>query len=362
MSYVTIYEEYKHKFFQLPKVFYTSDRYRKMSNNSKVAWSVLRDRSSLSRKNNWFDKETGRIYFIFTNEDLMELLNIGSKATLSSIKKELEEAKLIESQRLGFNRPNKMYLLNPIVSEEDIIRIDELEGYVYEENKKKVDSKTLDNQGRTHTVLPEQLQNNGNSETLGGQGRTLSGRPKSELQDVQKVYSNNTEYSNTDLKELDTIDTEDTKINRFQSPAFQTENSKENLKNQYMEKAFFENHEVIPEQLAHILHVFSENPKEAKGFYNLILMAKNAVAVENNYLIWFENEPELVYEVVNAFSRAVRKIEKERNVSNRNGYIYKSIYQTLNRIIGERVWENSESPDQNSLHSYRWIENDEDDS
>lgn len=358
MRYVTIYEEYRHKFLQLPWVFFTNDRYLKMSNNAKVVWSLLRDRSSLSRDNKWFDKDTGRIYFIFKNKDLMKLTNVKSEATLIRIKKELTELNLIEEVRIGMNKPNKMYLLYPEIDDKDILKINSLEEYRHdpiEQEKTFENSKPLNSNGTLKNEVP-------NNESLGGQGTLKNEAPKIKVPELQKLKPNNTEYNNTELKELDTIDTEDTKNNRFHSLACQAGSSKENLKNQYMEKAFFENHEVIPEQLAHILHVFSENPEEAKRYYNLILMAKNAVAVENNYLIWFENEPELVYEVVNAFSRAIRKIEKERNVANRNGYIYKSIYQTLDRIIGERVWENSDIPAQNSLHSYKWIENEEDDS
>ncbi|ARB39712.1 replication initiator protein A [Mammaliicoccus sciuri] len=63
---------------------------------------------SLSIKNNWID-QNGDIYFIFTNENLQEVLG-KSKNTITKIKKELEEVGLLEQVKTGFNRPNKLYL------------------------------------------------------------------------------------------------------------------------------------------------------------------------------------------------------------------------------------------------------------
>nr|WP_256278013.1 replication initiator protein A [Staphylococcus sp. HMSC065E08] len=59
-------------------------------------------------KNNWID-QNGDIYFIFTNENLQEVLD-KSKNTITKIKKELQEVGLLEQVKTGFNRPNKLYL------------------------------------------------------------------------------------------------------------------------------------------------------------------------------------------------------------------------------------------------------------
>ncbi|MCG4934244.1 replication initiator protein A, partial [Dorea formicigenerans] len=61
-----------------------------------------------SIKNNWID-QNGDIYFIFTNENLQEVLD-KSKNTITKIKKELQEVGLLEQVKTGFNRPNKLYL------------------------------------------------------------------------------------------------------------------------------------------------------------------------------------------------------------------------------------------------------------
>jgi len=53
----------------------------------------LRDRLELSLQNDWVDSEEN-IYFIYTNGNLMEILNLG-KNKVVKIKKELESVKLL---------------------------------------------------------------------------------------------------------------------------------------------------------------------------------------------------------------------------------------------------------------------------
>ena len=41
-------EQYQERFYQLPKVFFTNEIYKKLSLEAKVAYSILRDRLELS--------------------------------------------------------------------------------------------------------------------------------------------------------------------------------------------------------------------------------------------------------------------------------------------------------------------------
>jgi len=68
------------------------------------------DRMGLSRKNDWFD-QSGRIYIIFTIEEIMEYLNCGNNKSCKLLK-ELEKIGLIESKRQGMGRPNLIYVKN----------------------------------------------------------------------------------------------------------------------------------------------------------------------------------------------------------------------------------------------------------
>nr|WP_259341299.1 replication initiator protein A [Staphylococcus simulans] len=79
-------EQYKERFYQLPKVFFTNSTYKKLSNDAKIAYAILRDRLELSIMNDWVDEENA-IYFIYTNENLMSILNLG-KNKIVKIKKE----------------------------------------------------------------------------------------------------------------------------------------------------------------------------------------------------------------------------------------------------------------------------------
>ncbi|MCB8305196.1 replication initiator protein A [Staphylococcus aureus] len=81
-------ENYKERFYQIPKVFFTSENYKNLTNDMKIAYAILRDRLNLSIKNNWVD-EDGNIYFVYSNEKLMEILNC-KKEKLTKIKKGLE--------------------------------------------------------------------------------------------------------------------------------------------------------------------------------------------------------------------------------------------------------------------------------
>ena len=95
-------------FFRLPKSLFLDDFYKDMKLESKVAYSILRDRLELSIKNNWLDEEDN-IYLIYTVEKLSVFLGCGRDKTMR-IKKELKKFELLEEERQGLNHPNRLYL------------------------------------------------------------------------------------------------------------------------------------------------------------------------------------------------------------------------------------------------------------
>lgn len=121
-------ENYKERFYQIPKVFFTSENYKNLTNDMKIAYAILRDRLNLSIKNNWVD-EDGNIYFVYSSEKLMEILNC-KKEKLTKIKKGLENDGLLIQKRRGLNKPNILYLMKPIVTERDIYKIEKEENDV----------------------------------------------------------------------------------------------------------------------------------------------------------------------------------------------------------------------------------------
>lgn len=113
-----VQEEVAERFYRLPKVFFTSERYKKLSNDAKIAFAILQDRLELSIRNRWFDEE-GNIYFLYGNQELGEFLNC-SKPTVIKIKKELHAADLLEEKRMGLSQSNRLYLLKPVADPSDI--------------------------------------------------------------------------------------------------------------------------------------------------------------------------------------------------------------------------------------------------
>ena len=142
-------DQYRERFYQLPKVFFTNPNYKKLSNDAKIAYAILRDRLDLSIKNKWIDEQNA-IYFIYTNENLMSILGLG-KNKIIKIKKELESVDLLEQKRQGLNKPNLLYLKKPNVTDEDIYKIHESENSdkdsndteVYKTNFQKFTKQTL---------------------------------------------------------------------------------------------------------------------------------------------------------------------------------------------------------------------------
>ena len=68
------------------------------------------DRAGLSNKNGWRDDE-GRVFIIFTIEEIMEALNKSNK-TAVKILNELEDIGLIEKKRQGLGKPNLLYVMD----------------------------------------------------------------------------------------------------------------------------------------------------------------------------------------------------------------------------------------------------------
>ena len=98
-------------FYRIPKVLFQEPRFQSLSTDAKTLYGILLDRMSLSLKNNWLD-ERGRVYIIFTMDEVMQALGCaGKKAT--RLMEELEhKAGLIERKRRGLGKPNLIYLKN----------------------------------------------------------------------------------------------------------------------------------------------------------------------------------------------------------------------------------------------------------
>ena len=97
-------------FYRLPKVLFTDPRFRSIPAEAKILYGLLLDRMSLSVKNGWMDS-TGRVYIIFTVEEVMNALYCADNKA-SKLLRELEDVGLIERKRRGLGKPNLIYVKN----------------------------------------------------------------------------------------------------------------------------------------------------------------------------------------------------------------------------------------------------------
>lgn len=156
----------------LPKILVTGEQFRTISSDAKILYACLFDRISLSAKNNWLD-EVGRIYIIFTIEEIMQTIN-RSKPTAVKALDELDKNTggigLIERKRLGFGKPN-------------IIYVKDFTSYKEEKSK---------NQTTRSKDIEHQEVKNFNSISK-----------ETELQEVKELDPTNTNYINTEYIKTD---------------------------------------------------------------------------------------------------------------------------------------------------------------
>ena len=98
-------------FYRVPKVLFQYEQYKYLSAEAKILYGLLLDRMDLSARNGWVDAR-GRVYIIFTIEEVMEKMNCGNKKAVQMLSDLETKAKLIERQRQGLGKPNLIYVLN----------------------------------------------------------------------------------------------------------------------------------------------------------------------------------------------------------------------------------------------------------
>ncbi len=125
-----INEAERFKFVRVPKLLFEA-RYKNLSTDAKILYSLLFERMELSRKNGWHDDD-GSVYIYFTLEEVCEVLGCGyDKAT--KLFCELESYALLRRKKQGFGKPAKLYVLkfyeeceNTSVLNADLLQFDVL--------------------------------------------------------------------------------------------------------------------------------------------------------------------------------------------------------------------------------------------
>ncbi|WP_394861393.1 replication initiator protein A [Staphylococcus hominis] len=271
------------RFYQLPKYLFEDAYFKKMSAEAKIMYALLKDRFELSIQNEWVDKNNN-IYFIFSNKHLCEYLGYAEQKIIK-LKKELISFNLLIQERVGLNKPNRLYLLKPNY---DI---------------KASHSKELPN---------SQFQNNefGSSRTvnLGGQ-------------ELPNSQSNDTDYNDIDYIKTESNDTDDLNDKKLTYPSNHTNHSN-HYNSKFNDEALkFQLLEELPQSIQRYLSNFSVN--EIKIIKLVLLKAKTSFnnSIDTYYLL-----EDMEIEILHVLKRfKAMLIQKNETVEAMQGYLMKSL-------------------------------------
>ena len=286
---------YNELFYQFPKVLIASDKYKKMSDSTKIAYMLLKARLEFAVQRNQVD-ENGNVYFTFTISELGEVLDCGKQKVLS-IKSQLEEYGLLYQKQMGFNKtlgknnPNRLYLAELEVTENDIYQL-----------------QTFDD------TMQENVD-------------------KSEGMKISTVFNN----LNTDT--IDTIDTE-----------------KERLQQQLLLDQFSEvqEHTFLSKDSLKFIAAFSNTIQEAHEMIGTIIRAKTKVEKEYNLVLIGEDYQE---EIDKCLRRVMHKIKTDSTVKSPKGLFYKSFYNLFVECALEKEnIKNRDNSKGSEITLHNWLE------
>lgn len=103
-------EAEQYMFYRVPQILFTDEKFKSISSDAKLLYGFLLDRTSLSQKNNWCDKNNC-LYVYFTLDEAREKLNIGTGKAVK-IFDELEKIGLIIRKKQGQGNPTKIFVMN----------------------------------------------------------------------------------------------------------------------------------------------------------------------------------------------------------------------------------------------------------
>ena len=144
IDFYKINETLNNKYYQIPQELFVNRLYKEnLNSDSKILYAFLLDRLSLSQKNHWFDKE-GRVYLIFTREEVQNKLCLCEK-TVTKAFKQLAEVNLIAEKRQGLGKPNLIYVGK--------IQHENIKNFVDTKNLQTLNSKNYGSREVENTIL-----------------------------------------------------------------------------------------------------------------------------------------------------------------------------------------------------------------
>ncbi|MCC4085054.1 replication initiator protein A [Enterococcus faecalis] len=323
-------EIYREKYYQMPKVFFTNEVYKSLSNDAKIAYMLLKDRFDNSVKNNWVDSEDN-VYFIYTVAELMTLLNC-REGKVSKIKKELKAVNLLKQKKGRVKKmngkiettPNLLYLGKPNVTSEDVFKINEEQNNV--------------NPVIAKIANTEKVSDINENPVIAKIANTEKVNDINENPVIAKIADNlfYTSY-------LDTLDTLDTK--------------KEALQQQLLLDQFSEVQEntFLSKDSLKFIAAFSDTIQEAHEMVGTIIRAKPKVEKEYNVVLIGEDYQD---EIDKCLRRVMHKIKTDSTVKSPKGLFYKSFYNLfVECAIAKKSHLNKNSTDNTpEITTHNWVE------
>lgn len=100
-------------FIRIPRMLLIEETFSSLTLQSKMLYSVLLDRMTLSMKNGWFD-EKNRAYIIYPIAEIMKDLGFSKKKAMDYLN-ELEAFGLVVKKKRGFGLPSIIYVKSFII-------------------------------------------------------------------------------------------------------------------------------------------------------------------------------------------------------------------------------------------------------
>ena len=293
-------------FFQFPKAFVYSEKYKHLSDTAKIAYVVLKDRLEFSIKNNWVDANQN-VYFVFTNKELCEIFSC-SEHKVIKVKKELEQHGLLLQKAMGFdpkakkNMPNRLYLGQLNVDSTD----------VFIRNSRSQSARTTSN-----------------NETAKSAARYTIKKTQSNQETAKSAVN---QYLEQDKELRDNKETEklDFSTNRYSPEIIKKQNQDlvKNAKNYLPESTtggLFLNKEGVE-----LLGLWCRSPKQMHRFLGIILNAKKAVEREHEGTTIVLDDPqcqEMINKTMRRFFNVLRSDNKK--INNVENYLFGAMKETL---------------------------------
>lgn len=281
-----IYRKAEKKFLMLPALLIYGELYRGLDSGAKIAWTILNDRANLSKKNGWYDEE-GNVYFVYTNQELMNLVNV-SEPTIVKIKKELISYGLLDQKRMGRGKANLLYIYEPVASKSDaqnLIEIDDVGNTLEFQNLKNLSSRTENNL----------------------------------VQELKKIKPNNTKNNNINFNNIESVNESERAIsNRLKKEELLTDYSQMGISSIVTDALFRAIRDV--NQISYILGVLFKAKKEVYNFTGILILLEELTEEENITL-------------AKTLLRVLKKQYTDKTIKNFDRYLFVTLREYFEEYI-----------------------------